>query len=363
MRPPWRNAERPPRLRPRGRRPAVPRPRPAQDRAPTLSRAHRGDRSHPRRSGSGSAAAAAVLAIAAFAMWVARSPQAPPQQPAASAPIRAPVNQSAVAAASRQAAQALESGNFEEARRQADAALVLDPNHQEARYIRDRAAWSADAVSKGVREARAHYAAGRFDEASRAAGNVLSLAPGNADARQLMQDAVARMRGRGADDARTRMIRGEGRRTCRRCGRPRGAGVQRRDRCRAHRTTHCTRPDSSLKRPRSFIEASGLFRSAEISAQSEAESRAQAARARADRERTAPPPGADLSASGQSAPPPPPRAAPPEPLPPAPVSKAPDTSSACPHGTRRPANGGICALAAASRADRRTADRGAARVV
>ena len=33
--------------------PGIPRPRPAQDRASTLSRAHRGDRSHPRRGGSG----------------------------------------------------------------------------------------------------------------------------------------------------------------------------------------------------------------------------------------------------------------------------------------------------------------------
>ena len=246
------------------------------------------------------AAAAALIAIAAIAIWATRPAQQPSQQ-AASTPASAPaVDHAAVEAALKRATQALEAGDFAEAERQADAALALVPDHADARQLRQRAATTRESVTSGLREAREHFDSGRFEDASRAAGNVLSLVPGHAEARQLMQDAAARSRGRGAAEARTRMNQAKS--AARSAGAPNLApapytaalGVERT----AQRLYDAGQLADATAR---FYEASGLFRSAELAAQSENASRAERAEAakaqRAETERAAPQTPASLPAN------------------------------------------------------------------
>jgi len=230
------------------------------------------------------AAAGVVVAMAGYAIWAARSPEPSAPQPSA-APAATPVDDAAIATAVREATQALEAGHLAEAQRHAEAALTLAPDRAEARRIRDRAAAALESVTGGLRAARDHYEAGRFEEASRAAGNVLSLVPHQPEARQLMQDAAARSRGRGADQARQRMNQTKA--AAQSASAATLAVVSYNAALGAERTAQRLYAAGQLADATAkFYEASGLFRSAELAAQSEAASRAErAAAANAERER------------------------------------------------------------------------------
>lgn len=289
-------------------------------------------------------AAVLVVAMAAYGIWALRPPEPSVPQPSA-APTTPPVDGAAIATAVREATRALEAGHLGEAQRHADAALALAPDHTEARRIRDRAVAALESVTSGLRTARGHYEAGRFEEASRAAGNVLSLVPHQPEAKQLMQEAAARSRGRGADEARQRMTQTKG--AAQSASAATLAAASYNAALGAERTAQRLYAAGQLADATAkFYEASGLFRSAELAAQSEAASRAErAAAANAERERaekeraatsqparpvpTEPPPsvpvtrGADPQAGGTpsipaaaplpKAPPPSPAPAPPEP--------------------------------------------------
>jgi serine/threonine protein kinase/tetratricopeptide (TPR) repeat protein len=242
-----------------------------------------GERPVSSRRGLWIGGAAALLAVAALAVWATRDTQSPP--PAGAAPA-AGVDHAAVATAVRRAAQALEAGDFDEARRQADAALALSPGDAEALRVRERASATLESVNRGLRDARAHYQAGNFEEASRAAGDVLSLAPGQPEAQKLMQDAAARSRGRGADDARRRM--NEAKAAARSAGAMNLAAASYTAAVGAERTAQRLYDAGQLADATAkYYEASGLFRSAELAAQSETAARAERAEeARVEKQRT-----------------------------------------------------------------------------
>ena len=263
------------------------------------------------------AAAAGIVALTAFAIWAGRSPK-PPAPQSSAAPAQAPaLDQAAVANAVRQATEALDAGDFAAAVRHADAALALAPDNGEARRIRERANTTLEGVTRGLRDARAHLAAGRFEEASRAAGAVLSLVPGQAEARQLMQEASTRSRGRGADEARTRMIQAK---SAARAASAAGlASAAYEAALGAERSAQRLYDSGQLADATArFYEASGLFRSAELSAQSEAVARAERAEAtRAEKERQ------ERERAAAAPPAAPPAATPPPPVqPPAPVPQS-----------------------------------------
>jgi serine/threonine-protein kinase len=279
------------------------------------------------RPGLWVAVAAVLLAVAALAIWATQRAE-PPAANESSTTAGAPaVDRAAVAAAVSQATKAFEAGRFEEAQRHADAALALAPGDADARRIRERAAATLESVNRGLQEAREHFDAGRFEEASRAAGNVLSLAPGHADARQLMQDASARSRGRGAEEARKRMAQAKA--AARAAGAMNLAAPSYNAAVAAERTAQRQYDAGRLaEATAAFYEASGLFRSAEFAAQSEAAARAKRAeearaeQQRADAERAAAPgrqpaaPGAGTAAS-----------APPLPQPSPPVTRGADPTA------------------------------------
>jgi serine/threonine-protein kinase len=257
--------------------------------------------------------AAVVVAMAVYGVWTVRRPEPAASQPAAASTAPA-VDGAAIATAVREATQALEAGHLEEAQRRADAALALAPDHAEARRIRDRADAALESVTNGLRDARGHYEAGRFEEASRAAGNVLSLVPHQPEAKQLMQEAAARSRGRGADEARQRMNQTKA--AARSASAATLAAVSYNAAIGAERTAQRLYAAGQLADATAkFYEASGLFRSAELAAQSEAASRAErAAAANAERERAekersataaleAPPPPASQPARPAAPPP------------------------------------------------------------
>ena len=183
------------------------------------------------------AVALGVVAFASVAMWMnGRSPAPPPaSNPAPAAPT--PAEQAAA---------------------------------EEAKRV-------AQAVDRGLENARGLMKAGQFDRAATAAGEVLALAPTNAEARSIMDDAAARSRGRGADEARARM------------NRARGAAVA------ASAQTLAAAPFAAAQKAEReaeslrdrgltaeamirFWEASGLFRSAEVAANAEAAARRERAR-------------------------------------------------------------------------------------
>jgi hypothetical protein len=122
------------------------------------------------------------------------------------------------------------------------------------------------------------FAAGQFEEAARAAGEVVSVNPSNKEALQIMNDGAARSRGHGADEARTQVARA--RAAARTSGAQRlaassytAAANAEREAQRLYDTGRLG--DATVK----FIQASGLFRSAEIAAQNETTRRDAAARA------------------------------------------------------------------------------------
>jgi hypothetical protein len=197
-----------------------------------------------------------------------------------------------------------------------------------------------------LKQARAHLEARRFAAASRAAGEVLAVAPSNDEARRIMEEGASRSRGDGAEEARSRMIRA--RSSARAANAPalaagsyRAASDAERE---AQRLFQAGRlADATAK----FYEASGLFRSAEIAAESNAAAEAERRRqaqiaAERERERRAQPepaptpaPASPPVATGTPLPALPPAsspgALPPPPAPPAPApAPQPETPRAPP---------------------------------
>ena len=81
-----------------------------------------------------------------------------------------------------------QAGNFDEARREADAALHLDSNFQPARELLSKvqeAALQAQLVEKGMREARQRVAEGGLTEAEQCLEQVLKAQPDNQEAQAL----------------------------------------------------------------------------------------------------------------------------------------------------------------------------------
>jgi hypothetical protein len=121
-------------------------------------------------------------------------------------------------------------------------------------------------------------AAGRFQDASAAAGEVLSVARGNSEAGQILQDAVARSRGHGADEARTQV--GRARNAARSANAQRLASGEYATAVAAEREAQRLFDAGRLGEATiKFYEASGQYRRAEVAAQNETTRREAAARA------------------------------------------------------------------------------------
>lgn len=282
-------------------------------------------------------------------LWRAFRSSPPSGTNAPAAGVATPVNaadEAEIAAAVKQAAQSLQAGDYEAARRAAEGVIARAPDHTEARRIRDHAQETAGRVEAGLREARAHHEAGRFDEAARAAGSVLTLAPANAEAKRVMADSAARSRGRGAEAARARMAQARAAATAAKASVLAAAtfGTALAAEREAQRLFNAGRPEESTAK---FYEASGLFRSAEVAARTEAAAAEQRAQtARAESERRAPPappppakpvgpesqagPPAVLGGAGTQGLPAPPPVAPPAPAPPTPAVPTPSTQRTTP---------------------------------
>jgi len=264
-----------------------------------------------RRTGILAVSLACVVLVGALIVWsTKRGPADPPRPAEVAATPPADTTQQDIASRLEQASKALQGGDGATAQRHADAVLALSPGHVEAQRLRDRAQQAASAVTRSLANARGLLTAGRFDEASRAAGEVLAVDPGNAEAKRLMDEGAARSRGKGVDDARVRTGRaknaaaGAGAATL--AAGPYAAAVAaERDAATLYKRGQFA---ESMAR---FWEASGLFRSAEIAAQTEAAVRTERSRtAQAERKPADPP----------SQPPP---QAPPAPVPPTVPTSAP----------------------------------------
>jgi eukaryotic-like serine/threonine-protein kinase len=220
---------------------------------------------------------AAVIAAAGVVGWIGYQTLRPPAAETPNqlaAPSTATPDGPAIQASVDQAFRAFQSGDYAGAVRHADAVLLQVPNHTEARRIRD----AADTVERGLREAQSAFDAGRFDDAAEAAGSVLTVAPTNPDAKRLMDESSARSRGRAIDDARTRM--GQARAAAVAAAAPSLAsaayGVAVAAEREAGRLQKAGRASDAAAK---YYEASGLFRSAEIAAQTAAAVRGQRAAA------------------------------------------------------------------------------------
>ena len=319
-----------------GSAPAMPTPQPAP--------------SPSRRPPVAVAGAIAAVLLGAFALW-AITRDRPPVTPAPTAEEAAAATQQQIASQLEQASKALQAGDGAAAQRHADAVLAISPNHAEARRLRDQAQRASETVSRSLSSARERLDAGQFEEALRAAGEALSVDPANAEARRIMDDATARSRGKGAEEARARMASAKNAAI--------GAAASRLAAAPYNAAISAEREAASLsKRGRlaeataKYWEASGLFRSAEIAAQTEAAARSERARAQADQKalekraevqappaetKTAPPPASlptnpvpatpGLPSSPVATPVPTPKAPPPPPKePPAQPAAAPEPS-------------------------------------
>ena len=285
----------------------------------------------------------AALAIVVVWMWIAQRRPAPQPPPTTAAVPEAPVDPTA--AALRQARASLEAKDYASAQKFAEAILVTAPDQAEARQIRDTA--RDQLVQAALRTAQEHLAAGDFAEASRAAGAVLALDPGNAEAKRITEQGSVRERTRAADEGRTRM--NEARASALAAGAARLAPAAFRAATRvdqdAQRLYKAGRLSEAMSR---FYEASGLYRSAETTANSEAalqRSTPPAPHAAPATPPASPPsipppstsptvPAPTVDAPQETAKPqvtapvtpaPPPAAKPPEPLPPPPAAPAPST--------------------------------------
>jgi hypothetical protein len=158
----------------------------------------------------------------------------------------------------------------------------------------------AQTIERGLATARDQLAAGQYESAATAAGEVLALEPENNDARRIMDDA-SRLRGQGTAQARERMTNARNAavaaaaQTLAPAQFKAGQAAQRegldlQERGQAGEATA------------KFWEASGLFRSAEVAAHTEAAARRERART-AQAERASP----DRSKESAPAPPQAPR--------------------------------------------------------
>ncbi len=192
-------------------------------------------------------------------------PLTPPAAPA-EAPIAATREDPAIQSAVTQALTAFQAGDYAGAMRYADNVLVQIPNHPEARRIADRAREAADTIERGLRDARSHFEAGRFDDAAAAAGGVLAVSPANPDAKRIMAESSERSRGRAVEDARSRMT--QARAAAIAAAAPtlaaRSYGVAVAAEREATRLQRIGRASDAAAK---YYEAGGLFRSAEVAAQ------------------------------------------------------------------------------------------------
>jgi serine/threonine-protein kinase len=232
------------------------------------------------------AAIVAALAVGAFVYRSLTTAPPPPAaaQPTPAAPITPERDTRALDAVLAQAQTALQAGNYPEATRLADSVLQQSPDNADAKRIADHARDAAQTIDRGLRDARAYVLAGRFDEAAQAAGNVLGVAPANEEAKRLMAEATSRSRGRAVDEARTRSA--QARSSAVSAGAPTlaaniyaSATAAERDAARLQKAGRAS--EASAK----YYEAGGLFRSAEVAAQTAA----AAARQRAEAAERTPP--------------------------------------------------------------------------
>ena len=285
----------------------------------------------------------AILAIVVVWMWIAERRSTPQPPPTTATAPAAPVDPTA--AVLRQARASLEAKDYASAQKFAEAILVTVPDQAEARKIRDTA--RDQLVQAALRTAQEHLAAGDFAEASRAAGTVLALDPGNAEAKRITEQGSVRERTRAADEGRARM--NEARASALAAGATRLAPAAFRAATRvdqdALRLYKAGRLSEAMSR---FYEASGLYRSAETTANSEAalqrstpaQPHTQPATPPASPPSIPPPsaspavPAPTVEAPQETAKPqvtapvtpaPQPAAKPPEPLPPPPAAPAPST--------------------------------------
>jgi tetratricopeptide (TPR) repeat protein len=244
--------------------------------------------------------------VVALAIWgiVQDSGDGDAADSSAAAGRSAQETQQAIASRLEQASKALQSGDQAEAQRQADAVLAISPGHPEASALRDRARHAADTVNRGLANARELIAAGRFEDASRAAGEVLSVDPGNDEAKRLADDAAERSRGRGVEDARQRMATTKNAAVAAAASKlaaaPYGAALA------AEREAQGLYKQGKMAEAVvKFAEATGLFRSAEIAANTEAAARKERARAEASKPAPAEPEKTPASKPEPAALPPP----------------------------------------------------------
>jgi eukaryotic-like serine/threonine-protein kinase len=162
------------------------------------------------------------------------------------------------------------------------------PAQTEAKPDDGEAERVAQAVERGLESARGLLKAGQFEAAATAAGEVLALAPANADAKRIMDEAATRSRGRGAEEARKRMISARGAAVAASAQTLAAASYAEAQKAQREAESLMDRGQSSEAMAK-FWEASGLFRSAEIAAHTEAAARRERARAQANAKPTAPP--------------------------------------------------------------------------
>jgi serine/threonine-protein kinase len=146
----------------------------------------------------------------------------------------------------------------------------------------------AQAVERGLESARGLLKAGQFEAAATAAGEVLAVAPANADAKRLMDEAATRSRGRGADEARQRMIGARGAAVAASAQTLAAASFAEAQKAQREAERLMDRGENSDAMAK-FWEASGLFRSAELAANTEAAARRERARAQASPKPKEPP--------------------------------------------------------------------------
>ena len=154
----------------------------------------------------------------------------------------------------------------------------------------------AETIERGLATARDQLAGGQYEAAATAAGEVLALEPGNSDARRIMDDA-SRSRGKGTAEARERMTSARNAAVA--------AAAQTLAPAQFKAAQAAQREGLDLEKrgqageaTAKFWEASGLFRSAEVAANTEAAARRERARA-AQAERASP----DRSKEAAPAPP------------------------------------------------------------
>ncbi len=287
-------------------------------------------------------AAVVVAALTAAGLWLVfgRSSAEPTGAPPAET-----VATTDVSVEMQQALDALKRADYPAVERITDDVLKKVPDHGEARRVREAARVAAESVTRGLQAAQAHFAAGRFEEASRAAGEVLSVAPDHAEARRIMEEGASRSRGHGAEEARARMTRARANAraanaTTLASGSYRAASDAEREAQQLYQAGRLAQATAK------FYEASGLYRSAEIAAESSAAAEAERRRvAEADRARKAAPAepapapappvstGAPVSALPPAVTPGLPPPPPPAPAPPTPPAPTPTTSTSPPPAT------------------------------